>query len=875
MANLNVTTWYTDSGPTIGIADLTSNNNAAGATLAIASAVIPNNALVVVLVNEATSTSTGSLSDGTNTYTAGPTEALGGSAGFAMVFYHYYTTGGTFTLTYTKKTSGVACTMAALYATGVASSTPLDSAVTAVSNGTSITPTVTSGTPSTSGELIIGFAAWSNASARAFTQQTAPPAFLAPPAAVTTQSTASVGGGSFQYCGVNPITFNPTLATSVTGTALIIVGFKPAAAPTEYYAVTPWAQTTAKTCGNLIRQNLTPTVGNERVFVCGVAGTTLTGTEPTWTATRYGATTDNTVTWYECTGNPAVNGDLTNALTWAQQHTSSIAVTTGLIIYDSTSGSLQIITTAGNLGSSVPTFSATAGTTVNESVHGGTAVWTSLGAASGFQYWKAPHARLANATAWATSAATTQFFLGDDHAETQATAISLFATSLNTSASVYSVDHTQSLPTTSLKTGASLTTTGSSNLVLYGSSNAGVRVYWYGITFNCGSGANSPSMQFCAQTTTQSAFVDTCALNIVATGSTAEILCGALRTHFVRFTNTTVSFGAVGQTIVSNGCAFEWIDTASAITGSIYPTVLFSGNNSARSTSVTLRGLDLGAFTGTIFGGGLSAGQGWLFNCKLNASVTIIVAPAGPGLTADLVISDSTGAVTRMERWWYEGTLKSSTNVVRTGGAALTGTPVSWAITTTANSLWFDPFWCPSTWINNSTTGSNVAVIIYGIWFGAALPNNDQIWHDVEYFGSSGSPLAYLASGTKANALASGSAWSADTSAWDSAAAARANSAVYAVGNIFKQSGSPGSLFIVTAIGSSPHQSAASPPAGYTGAADGAVIADGNLTVQAGYRFSMTVTLSSPQPQLAGYLHTYVKAALASSTFYVDPQIVL
>jgi hypothetical protein len=40
-------------------------------------------------------------------------------------------------------------------------------------------------------------------------------------------------------------------------------------------------------------------------------------------------------------------------------------------------------------------------------------------------------------------------------------------------------------------------------------------------------------------------------------------------------------------------------------------------------------------------------------------------------------------------------------------------------------------------------------------------------------------------------------------------------------------------------------------------------------------RFRMRVTLSSPQPQLVGYLRSYVKAATASTTFYVDPLLVL
>ena len=44
---------------------------------------------------------------------------------------------------------------------------------------------------------------------------------------------------------------------------------------------------------------------------------------------------------------------------------------------------------------------------------------------------------------------------------------------------------------------------------------------------------------------------------------------------------------------------------------------------------------------------------------------------------------------------------------------------------------------------------------------------------------------------------------------------------------------------------------------------------------RAGVRFAMTVTLNSPDPALVGYLRSYVKAALPSSTFYIDPQIVL
>jgi hypothetical protein len=188
---------------------------------------------------------------------------------------------------------------------------------------------------------------------------------------------------------------------------------------------------------------------------------------------------------------------------------------------------------------------------------------------------------------------------------------------------------------------------------------------------------------------------------------------------------------------------------------------------------------------------------------------------------------------------------------------------------TTANSLWINPFESAPISIWNTVTGSNRTITLYGIWFGSALPNNDQIWHDVEYFGASGSPLASLGSGTKANNLATGSAWTADsTSVWNSGASIRTNGTNYSVGNFISVSTNT-RLFQCTVGGTA----SASLPGGYASAIDGGTVTDGAATFKAGWRFSMAVTLSSPQPQLVGYLRSYVKAATASTTFYVDPLI--
>src|ERR1043166_5161230 len=141
----------------------------------------------------------------------------------------------------------------------------------------------------------------------------------------------------------------------------------------RWTAVTAWPTSTAVSAGVLRRQSATPTVGNERVFACIVAGTTG-GTEPTWTVTKGAKNTDNTATWQECTGQPGLNGDTTNCPNWA----ASTVYALGQVIQGVTNSVIFICSTAGTSGNSEPSWSTTAGQTTVDN----TATWTSLGAAS-------------------------------------------------------------------------------------------------------------------------------------------------------------------------------------------------------------------------------------------------------------------------------------------------------------------------------------------------------------------------------------------------------------------------------------------------------------------------------------------------------------
>lgn len=68
-----------------------------------------------------------------------------------------------------------------------------------------------------------------------------------------------------------------------------------------YAAVAQWAASHSYSLGNYVRQLASPTFGNERVFKCTTAGTSGSS-EPAWTLTNNGTTTDNTAHWTQVGG---------------------------------------------------------------------------------------------------------------------------------------------------------------------------------------------------------------------------------------------------------------------------------------------------------------------------------------------------------------------------------------------------------------------------------------------------------------------------------------------------------------------------------------------------------------------------------------------
>jgi len=632
----------------------------------------------------------------------------------------------------------------------------------------------------------------------------------------------------------------------------------------SYAAITAWA-TGATIAAGALRRPSAPSLNNERVVVCIVAGTTHATTEPTWTTTKGAKNTDNTVTWQECTGQPGVCGDLTNCPNWTSIKNTNPGL--GKVIQNNAGTFLFICSTAGTAGNgSEPSWGTTAGNTTADNA----ATWTCIGAVANFTAFKAAHARLVPAFTANWGAAGDTFYVGDDHAETQSTSqLTLGPPSSATSqCQILCCDHTKSPPAAAdLKTTATVTTTGNNNFTIQNGS------YWYGITFQCGSGANAALMSITPNTFTM--IFDSCSIQKLGTSASTIAISfnnnGGSSSGHIKLRNTTVKFGATGDAIRCFGGRTEWIDTPSAIAGATLPTNIFAAATTGGGV-LRCEGVDFSALgSATIFGTLSTAANYTFIGCKFGSSF-VVAGALGSGTVVDFINCDSGSAYNSHSRNTQEGAHTIAINPVRTGGAS-DGTAISWSITTRTNASPVFPFFCMPIMIWNAVTGTNRTVTVAGIWNAAALPNNDDIWLEAEYFGSSSTPITSRKTQTKATVLSSNAALPADsTSAWDSAATARANTTAYSVGNIIKLASNPGRIFFCTTAGTS----AGSEPGGYSSAVDGGSVTDSGAVFRAGVRFSLTVTLSSPQPQKAGYIKAYVMVGKASaSSIWIDPLITL
>lgn len=520
-------------------------------------------------------------------------------------------------------------------------------------------------------------------------------------------------------------------------------------------AVTAWAANTAISAGALRRQ-VSPTNGNERVFICVVAGTTHATTEPSWSLTAGAKTTDNTVTWQEVTGKPGVNGDVTN--TAASSTVRSTNPGLGRIIKNNAATALFICTTAGTCGAGEPSYNT--GAVGNTTTDSG-CTWTYIGAS--FSNFAAPIARAQNFIDLAASG--DALYVASDNDETISTVNMGPGAGTANKYYFYSVDPAGGLPATVVTRGAIIRGSGASGLGI-NSAFFWADFYFEGFDLIAGSGSNNGGLNI--NPNQGIVKFNNCLLKLDTTSTLSRIGLGNGATP-VEMVNTKVQFGSTSQAITTtfDGRGLVWRDTASAIQGSV-PTTLF-GLAAGRGT-VEIRGVDLSAAGSgkTIVGAASNFfGKFYISDCKIDAAVTL-AATATVRVTppVDVVRTSGSGVTYGQKRLDIFGVLDHETTIVRTGGATDGTTSLAWKIVTTANPTLQFPFESFAIPIWNTVAGSPITVTLYGIWGGGAVPNNDDIWIDVEYLGASGSPLVSTATSGKSSPLAANAAYASDTSTW-------------------------------------------------------------------------------------------------------------
>lgn len=570
------------------------------------------------------------------------------------------------------------------------------------------------------------------------------------------------------------------------------------------------------------------------------------------------------------------------------QWAAASAVTVGMIrrqLATPTQGSERCFrcTTAGTTGATEPAWNLNLnGTTTDNTV-----VWTECTGQEAYQSagnWTAPAATMdliwgSRGAAAGGPHAADKVFIDSAHSETWSSSRTNFRQGANFVVTVAG----STLPpgAESLATGASITTTGATGCTFTGWG------YFYGLTFNMGSGNNNGGFVLGGAGGSATILMENCFLNLPNTNTGSRIVLGS-SVNFGRLilTNTPLGFGNASQGIsyANLGSDFRWYNTPNGIQGTSPSNLIVT----AGYVVAEINGVDLSGLTGNIVftNGGTNVFSGIVrvTECKLNAATVLAtnLRLAGPDQVLQMTLSDDTTGnnVARAVYGAMSATtgIKSDTTVYRSGGAtAGSGNPFSLTCTADNTAGSGNPVYpnypiFPQILFWNSDSGAPKTVTVHILANKAALPTNNMLGLSLQYLGSSASTGTSVSANIPLPlARASPTNLTQTTMNWSSGLTARANSTAYTLGQAFKVASNDGRVFFCTTAGST----AASEPAGYASAVDGDSVTDGTAVFRAGYRVSVSQTVTPGRVGwFAAFVH-YLDAQATPTAVYVDPMAVV
>jgi hypothetical protein len=509
-------------------------------------------------------------------------------------------------------------------------------------------------------------------------------------------------------------------------------------------ALTARANSTVYVVGDIRKQDGSVTVGNERAYMCVVAGTSG-ASSPAWTYTKGAQIADGGVTWREVSGQPAVNGDAANTVAWAA---STAYALTASVIKNTAGAYYFICITAGTTGSGEPAWNTSTGATTADN----TTAWTCIGAVGAFANYAAPHARAQTPMGAGFMAAGDALYVSDRHNQTQTTGVNLVSSNgtADFPLSVICVDHTNVPPTTLATTGA-IVTTGAGAYIRFC-----IHAYIYGLVFTCGNQSNISGLA--STSSVGNVTVEHCTVNLGSSFIIGYMDTGTYSSK-IRVNDCIFNYGSVGHSMALYGPNIEM--NRIVLTGSV-PTVAFYTNAHA---DVAVNDSDLSLITSTLINSNAAANYKIIVsNCKLGAGVTLLSGTLQPSFK-DVSFYNCSSGNTNYENHAlrYEGAVDHETTTVRTGGASDGTTAVSAKAAANATASVVNPLALAPIAQWNETTGLSLTATVEIA--GAASLTNGDIWLDVEYPGDAASSKGAGVSSRK-GLLAAASAVTSSSASW-------------------------------------------------------------------------------------------------------------
>lgn len=376
--------------------------------------------------------------------------------------------------------------------------------------------------------------------------------------------------------------------------------------------------------------------------------------------------------------------------------------------------------------------------------------------------WALANATLAGAITDAVAGDT--IYVSDNHAESTASAVTLtFPGTLASPNNVICADDAAE-PPTAVATTATVSVTGANNLQVRGSA------FIRGITFQCGSAANSVNIAFGIVDNSSLRF-EACGASLTTTASAARIQIGsATASEESSFSSVGMvwTFGATGQGIQIR--AAKTRISGGSIAGSAITTLIATAF--ANGIDAVLEGVDLSnGATGMNLIASASAAVGRIVfrNCKLPASWSgnlLAGAPSNISMRAEMHNCDSGDTNYRLWVEDYAGSVRSETTIVRTGGASDGTTTLSWKLASTANTEYpLITLDTPEIVRWNETTGSAITVTVEMVTDNVTL-TDAECWLEVQYLGTSGFPLGTFVNDAKADFLATAANQTSSSVTW-------------------------------------------------------------------------------------------------------------